>query len=119
MGEFPGAEDFFAGLAKDLDDLGIVYLHLVDHSSMGAPAVPGSLKERIRRNFSRTLITVGGFQSADDAERVILEGKIDLAAFGRAFIANPDLVEKLKTGRPLNPPNPETFYTPGSEGYLP
>jgi N-ethylmaleimide reductase len=119
MGDFPGAEDFFAGLAKDLNDLGIVYLHLVDHSSMGAPAVPASLKERIRKNFLRTLIMVGGFQSAEDAEQAIVSGKQDLAAFGRAFIANPDLVEKLKSGKPLNPPHPETFYTPGREGYLP
>jgi N-ethylmaleimide reductase len=44
-------------------------------------------------------------------------GKADAIAFGRAFIANPDLVERLKRNAPLNTPNPSTFYTPGPIGY--
>jgi N-ethylmaleimide reductase len=44
-------------------------------------------------------------------------GKADAIAFGRAFIANPDLVERFKLNAPLNAPNPSTFYTPGPVGY--
>jgi N-ethylmaleimide reductase len=44
-------------------------------------------------------------------------GKADAVAFGRLFISNPDLVERLKLNAVLNEPNPNTFYTPGPVGY--
>jgi N-ethylmaleimide reductase len=48
----------------------------------------------------------------------VASGRADAVSFGRAFIANPDLVTRLKTGAPLNAPNPQTFYTPGPVGYI-
>jgi N-ethylmaleimide reductase len=45
-------------------------------------------------------------------------GQADLVAFGRAYIANPDLVERFNRGAPLNVPNPTTFYSAGPEGYV-
>jgi N-ethylmaleimide reductase len=44
-------------------------------------------------------------------------GRADAVAFGRLFLANPDLVQRLQRGAPLNAPNPQTFYTPGPVGY--
>ena len=58
----------------------------------------------------------GGF-SAVAAARWIAEGRTDLVVFGRKFIANPDLPERLRAGEPLNEPNQKTFYGGGSEGY--
>ncbi|MCO3253241.1 alkene reductase, partial [Pseudomonas aeruginosa] len=49
---------------------------------------------------------------------ILAKGDADAVAFGVPFIANPDLVERLRQGAELNPPRPETFYTGGTEGYL-
>ena len=103
-------------LAGQLSAMGIAYLHLVDHSSMGAPEVPDSTKAAIRRAFRGTLILCGGYDRAQ-AETDLVTGRADLVGFGRLFIANPDLVERLRTRASLAVPNPETFYTPGAAGY--
>jgi len=52
------------------------------------------------------------------AEQVIADGEADAVGFGKLWIANPDLVERFRSGAPLNDPNPETFYTHGPEGYI-
>ncbi|NHF57816.1 alkene reductase [Flavobacteriaceae bacterium TP-CH-4] len=116
LGEFEGVNDSFISLATALDDLGLVYLHLVDHSSMGAPEVPDSIKNGLRKAFSRTFILSGGYDQ-ERAEQDLSAGKGDLVAFGRPFIANPDLPERLKEDLPLQEPNQDTFYTADAEGY--
>jgi N-ethylmaleimide reductase len=83
---------------------------------MGAPAVSAELKKKIRQAFAGTYIAVGGF-TAQTAETVLEAKEADLIAFGRPFISNPDLVEKLKTGATLIDPDMSTFYTPGEKGY--
>lgn len=103
-------------IVRKLNDTGILYIHLVDHSSMGAPQVPAAMKETIRKLFKGTLILSGGYDR-DRAESDILSGKADLIAVGRGFLANPDLPERWKTGTPLNAPDMNTFYTPGEKGY--
>jgi N-ethylmaleimide reductase len=115
-GDFPELEPQFLALSRDLSKLGLVYLHLVDHSAMGAPAVSAELKKKIRQAFAGTYIAVGGF-TAQTAETVLESKEADLIAFGRPFISNPDLVEKLKTGAALTDPDMSTFYTPGEKGY--
>jgi N-ethylmaleimide reductase len=114
----PDAETdtLYLELVKRLDLLKIAYIHLVDHSSMGAPAVKAELKATLRGAFHGTYILSGGYD-AHRAKADLLENKGDLVAFGRPFISNPSLVEKLKTGATLNPPDFTTFYTPGEEGY--
>jgi len=109
-------EEEYAWLAKQLNDAAPVYLHLVDHSSMGAPLVPESMKATFRRTFRGTLILSGGYD-AQRAESDLAEGKCDLIAVGKAFIANPDLVERWNRGATLNAPDMGTFYTPGAKGY--
>ena len=93
-----------------------VYVHLVDHQSMGAPAVAESIVEGIRAAFKGTLILSGGYD-ANRAETTLAEGKAQLIAFGRPFIANPDLVERMEAGADLSQPDFSTFYTPGEKGY--
>ena len=110
-------EELYAALAKELNDLNLAYIHVVDHSSMGAPTVSASVKSKIRDLFKGKYILSGGYETAAAANADLAALKGDLVAFGRPFIANPDLVEKLKTGKALNPPDFNTFYTPGEKGY--
>ncbi|MEZ0541680.1 alkene reductase [Fibrella arboris] len=93
-----------------------MYIHLVDHESMGAPAVDTSIVEAIRKAFTGTLILSGGYD-AQRAEETIRAGRAELIAFGRPFIANPDLVERMQHNMALNQPDFSTFYTPGEAGY--
>jgi N-ethylmaleimide reductase len=112
----PTMEDTFTRLAAEMDRIGLVYLHLVDHSSMGAPEVPPSIKRKIRAAFKGTLILSGGYDAArPEADLVAKKG--DLIAFGRPFISNPRLVTKLKNGSVLLPADQTTFYSPGEKGY--
>lgn len=103
-------------LVEELNRIGLVYIHVVDHSSMGAPEVSAELKSQIRANFKGSYILSGGYDAARaNAELDIHRG--DLVAFGRPFISNPDLVQKLEQGTPLTAPDYTTFYTPGEKGY--
>ncbi|MGZ3809717.1 MAG: oxidoreductase, partial [Bacteriovorax sp.] len=106
----------YENLASELNKLGIAYIHVVDHSSMGAPPVNPELKESIRKIFKGKYILSGGYD-LNRAETDLNANKGDLVAFGRPFISNPDLVEKLKTKKPLTPFDMNTFYTPGEKGY--
>ncbi|WP_338637310.1 alkene reductase [Erwinia persicina] len=103
-------------LAEKLDALGIVYLHVVEGATGGprdnAPFDYAALRQR----FSRTFISNNGYDLALAAAH-LAEGKADLFAFGRPFIANPDLVASLKSGAPLAALNPATLYGGGAEGY--
>ncbi len=103
-------------LMNRLNDVGLVYIHIVDHSSMGAPEVSPALKARIRATFKGRYILSGGYDLAR-ANADLDAARGDLVAFGRPFISNPDLVEKLKHGTPLTEPDFNTFYTPGEKGY--
>ncbi len=109
-------ETQFTQLAAGLKTLGIVYVHVVDHSSMGAPAVPASVKDAIRKTFGSTLILSGGYDAAR-AESDLAAGKGELVAFGRPFISNPDLVERFEAGIELATADQQTFYSPGEKGY--
>lgn len=106
----------YAYLAQQLNARGLVYVHLVDHSSMGAPKVPDSMKATFRNVFKGKLILSGGYDAAR-AESDLAARKCDLVAVGKPFLANPDLVARWKTGAVLNEPDMNTFYTPGPKGY--
>jgi N-ethylmaleimide reductase len=115
-GAFDGVDEQYLALARELGALKLAYLHLVDHSSMGAPEVSAAFKARLRAAFGGTFVASGGYDRAS-AERALKEGRGDLVAFGRAWLANPDLIERMQAGLPLNAPDPTTFYTPGAKGY--
>jgi N-ethylmaleimide reductase len=103
-------------LVRDLVGTGIQYIHIVDHSAMGAPEVPASLKAALRKTWPRTFMASGGFDRAT-GDAALLEGKANLIAFGRPFLSSPDLVWRLEKNLPLNAPDFATFYTPGPKGY--
>jgi N-ethylmaleimide reductase len=115
-GEFPEVRAQYLALAQKLSAQGLLYLHLVDHSSMGAPPVPADFKLRLRAGFDGLFILSGGFDQAS-AEQALQEKRGDLIAFGRPFLANPDLVARMQQGAPLNAPDMATFYVPGAKGY--
>lgn len=117
MPGYPEVDATYTYLAEQLNKIGIVYIHLVDHSAQGAPVVPVTIKQAIRAKFKNTLILSGGY-TADKAEADLNAGTADLIAFARPFISNPDLVDRIKHNHPLNNAlDVSTFYTPGEKGY--
>ena len=83
---------------------------------MGAPPVPDTLKRQLRRCFDGPFILAGGFDQAS-AEAALVEDRADLIALGRPFLANPDLVERMRAGADWNTPDMATFYTADARGY--
>jgi N-ethylmaleimide reductase len=106
----------YESLIAELNRLGLVYIHIVDHSSMGAPEVSPVLKAKIRANFEGKYILSGGYD-VTRANADLEANRGDLVAFGRPFISNPDLVSKLHSGAALTNPDPSTFYTADEKGY--
>jgi N-ethylmaleimide reductase len=115
-GAFDGVDEQYLALVRELSDIGLMYIHVLDHSAMGTPPVPAQLKADLRAAFDGPFILAGGMDKAS-ADAALNDDLADLTAFGRAYIANPDLVERLRQGKPLNAPDPSTFYTPGAQGY--
>ncbi|MEI7011433.1 alkene reductase [Leptospira licerasiae] len=114
-------EEQYKDLAASLGKLGLVYIHIVDHSSMGAPKPTASVVTLIRESYkfqnpNGTYILSGGYDPKR-ADSDLKANNADLIAFGRNFISNPDLVERLEKGIPLAEPDASTFYTPGEKGY--
>jgi 2,4-dienoyl-CoA reductase-like NADH-dependent reductase (Old Yellow Enzyme family) len=75
-----------------------------------------ALGPSLKQAFGGVFIANEGF-TAETAREAIRSGAADAVAFGKAAIANPDLVERFRTGAPLNPPDPSTFYGDGPVGY--
>jgi N-ethylmaleimide reductase len=118
MPYYPEIDSTYKYLAEKLNSSGILYIHLVDHSSLGAPVVPLEIKKTIRDEFKHTLILSGGY-TMESAESELERGLADLIAFGRPFINNPDLVERFTNDWMLSKElDMNTFYTPGEKGYI-
>lgn len=101
-------------LAERLNDFDLAYLHAMRADFFGQQQ--GDVMTPFRAGFKGALIGNMGYSGAE-AEQAIAAGHVDAVAFGTAFLANPDLPERLKTGAALNAPDPSTFYTPGAKGY--
>ena len=114
--KYDTVKETYVYLAQQLAKIGLAYIHLVDHSSLGNPEVPQEIKNNISRAFGGTIIASGGLnlKSAND---ILEQGQAQLVAFARYYIANPDLEFRFKNGIALKTPNTETFYTAGKEGY--
>lgn len=106
----------FGYLVEALNQRGIAFIHFIEGATGGPRDVPGFDYAWARQAFKGTYIANNGYDRlmAIDA---VESGKADAIAFGRLFIANPDLVTRLKRNAALNEPNPNTFYTPGPVGY--
>ena len=117
MPHYPEIEATYEYLSEQLNNLEIAYIHLVDHSAMGAPEVPLTVKQKIRTIFKNVIILSGGYDK-DRAEADLQSGLGDLVAFGRPFINNPDLVSRLKNNWPLSQDlKMDLFYTADDKGY--
>ncbi len=117
MPHYPEIDKTYDYLAGQLDRIGIAYIHIADHSAMGAPEVPLSIKQSIRKIFRNSIILAGGY-NLERAEADLLRELGDYIAFGRPFINNPDLVERFKNNYPLSEDlKMDLFYTPGEKGY--
>ena len=117
MSPYPEVDATYLLLAQEFSKLGIGYVHVVDHSAMGAPPVPASIKQTIREHFKGTYIAAGGFDRTA-AESVLESKAADLVAFGRPFLANPDLVARMEQGFALAAADMSKLYTPGPHGYV-
>ena len=112
----------YAHVVGGLAARGVSYLHLIEARARAGiteelnEAAPPSVAALLRPLFSGPLIVSGGF-TPETAEAAIAESKADLVAFGRAFIANPDLPQRIALGAPLNTPDPATFYGGSGRGY--
>ncbi|MCT0210733.1 MAG: alkene reductase [Cyanobium sp.] len=101
-------------LADHLNRTGLAYLHLMRGDFLQQQL--GDVLTPVRERFQGVLIANMGYTAAE-ANAAIAAGAIDAVAFGTAFLANPDLPERLRSGAPLNTPDPATFYSPGPAGY--
>ena len=115
------AEALFVYVAQQLATLKLAYLHLIEPRVLGN--VDDELKDPnpvaaqlIRRHYSGTIIAAGGFKG-DSAEAILNAGDADLVAFGRDFIANPDLPERLRHKLPLTPYDRPSFFGGTDVGY--
>lgn len=107
----------FDYIVSELDKLDIAYIHVVEGATGGPRDVAPFDFGALRKTFRNTYIANNGYD-LDLASQHITDGKADLIAFGRPFIANPDLVERLEAGTELAPLNPATLYGGGAEGYI-
>ena len=108
-------EATFAYAIDQLAPLGLAYLHLVEGET-GAGRADDAAIAAMKARWPGTYIANNGYDGALAKARVEA-GLTDAVAFGRPFIANPDLVERLRLGAPLNTPDQATFYGGGAEGY--
>lgn len=117
MPHYPEIDATYKYLSEKLNNIGIAYMHIVDHSAMGSPVVPMEIKKVIRNNFKNSIILSGGYDK-ERAETDIESGLGDLVAFGRPFINNPDLVERLKNNWLLSKEiKMDLFYSADEKGY--
>src|SRR5277367_2011051 len=110
----------FDYLAEQLNRFGLAYLHIIEPRVKGNVVIAEGqapvAAEQLRKIFKGKIIAAGGFDP-DSAEAVVEKGDADLVAFGRHFVANPDLPKRIRLGLPLNEYDRKTFYTFDDRGY--
>ena len=124
-GESQGVDDsnpepLFTAAAKALSDLGIAFLELREpgpDGTFGRTDVP-KLSPAIRKVFKGVLVVNSDYDTLEKAQAELDKGDADAISFGRPFIANPDLPERLRSGAPLAKDDAKTWYSQGPEGYI-
>lgn len=112
----PNEEEEALWFIGELAKRKIAYLHLSEPDWAGGQPYSDAFRQKVRAIFPGVIIGAGAY-TAEKAQDLIARGLIDAVAFGRDFIANPDLVERLRQNAPLNEQRPESFYGGGAEGY--
>ena len=116
-------ETLYTSAAKAIAGKGLAYLHVIRPSSRpdeGKGLEPGegdTVVAKMREAFDGVFVVNGGFDPSE-AARWIAENRANAIAFGRLFIANPDLPQRIAADGPYNEPDSETFYGGGAEGYV-
>ncbi len=103
-------------LMAQLSERGLAYLHISEPDWAGGEPLTMGFRQSIRQAFAGPIIGAGGYDAAK-AEDLMAAGLIDAAAFGRAYIANPDLVARIAKDAPLNEMDGATAYGGGAAGY--
>jgi N-ethylmaleimide reductase len=103
-------------LARQLDTLGLAYIHLAEADWDDAPSIPDDFRQALRNAYSGRVIVAGKYTS-ERAQQILSSGMADLVAFGRAFIANPDLPARYAAGLPLAAFDPATLFGGTEHGY--
>jgi N-ethylmaleimide reductase len=106
----------FNAVVDDLKTRNLAYVHVIEGATGGPRDIIPFDYDALRKRYGATWMVNNGY-SAAMAEQAVASGHADLVAFGRAFIANPDLVTRLREGYPLAQVNPATLYGGGAEGY--
>ncbi|MGI9626037.1 MAG: alkene reductase [Longimicrobiales bacterium] len=101
----------FSALLSELNGLDLAYLH------MGRFTSDFDVHGTFRPLYEWVYLAGGGLSDAAQAQELLDDGLADMTVWGGRYLANPDLPDRLKRGGPFNDPNPDTFYTPGPEGY--
>lgn len=115
-------QELFAHVLKELSVRGIGYVHLIEPRATAAGGADKLDKDApctaalFRKNFSGVFISAGGY-TPESAKSAVESAQVDAIAFGRLFISNPDLPQRLKINAPLNPYNRATFYGGAEAGY--
>ncbi|WP_374299003.1 alkene reductase [Ferrovibrio sp.] len=107
----------FNHVVEQLDKLNLVYIHVIEGATGGDRNFGAGFDyEALRKRFRNTWIVNNGY-TLETAQQVLAEKRADLVAFGRPFISNPDLVERLRRNAPLSPLDRATLYGGGAKGY--
>lgn len=109
----------FGYAVRELDRLGIGYIHSCEPNAKALESGKvqiAHVAQTFRPMTSAPIIVNGGFDRGK-ADAALAAGDADLVSFGVPYIANPDLVERLRTGAALNKPDPSTFYGKGPKGF--
>lgn len=118
---YDGVETTYTALARQLGERGVDFIHVADQSSTTGdrvtPEVPRGFMEHLREVYDGAVIFTGG-QDTESAQAWLDSGLVDLVGFGRPFIANPDLVRRLRDELPLAEADDDTIYAQGPEGYV-
>jgi N-ethylmaleimide reductase len=112
----PNEEEDALYLIDELNKRGIAYIHLSESDWVGGAPYTEEFRRKVREHFNGVIIGAGAY-TLEKAETLIDKGLIDAVAFGRDYIANPDLVERFQNNHPLNEQRPEFFYGGDAEGY--
>lgn len=123
---YPEVDETYSALCAGMSQRGIAYVHVMDQthfflaeeSSAAQEQALRSLLKQCKAELGKTALIVAGDMTLERAQDLVDAGLIDLAGFGQPFIANPDLVARLKNGWPLTTPDRDTYYGGDAKGYV-
>lgn len=119
MPAFAGEHETWLTLANELSQRKLAYVHLSDQEIPGSDemTLPDGFVKEFRAAYQGVLMIAGLFDQVR-AEHYLEQGLVDMVAFGRPYISNPDLVERMQNGWPLAPAKREYFYGGDNTGYI-